>query len=75
MSQTHSLPAAAPLDAADVDPTPAAAAAAQPDAAVSEPSNDQRAVTWIVKDGGNRRMAFDRSRLQRTLDRIHAEFP
>ncbi|WIH05181.1 ribonucleoside-diphosphate reductase subunit alpha [Xanthomonas translucens pv. graminis] len=75
MSQTHSLPAAAPLDTADVDPTPAAAAAAQPDAAASEPSNDQRAVTWIVKDGGNRRMAFDRSRLQRTLDRIHAEFP
>lgn len=75
MSQTHSLPAAAPLDAADVDPTPAAAAAAQPDVAASEPSNDQRAVTWIVKDGGNRRMAFDRSRLQRTLDRIHAEFP
>ncbi|WP_439444558.1 ribonucleoside-diphosphate reductase subunit alpha [Xanthomonas translucens pv. translucens] len=64
-----------PLDTADVDPTPAAAAAAQPDAAASEPSNDQRAVTWIVKDGGNRRMAFDRSRLQRTLDRIHAEFP
>ncbi|MCC4594601.1 ribonucleoside-diphosphate reductase subunit alpha [Xanthomonas campestris pv. phormiicola] len=75
MSQTHSLPAAAPLDTADVDPTPAAAAAAQPDVAASEPSNDQRAVTWIVKDGGNRRMAFDRSRLQRTLDRIHAEFP
>ncbi|MGV1109991.1 ribonucleoside-diphosphate reductase subunit alpha [Xanthomonas translucens] len=75
MSQTHSLPAAAPLDTADVDPTPAAAAAAQSDAAASEPSNDQRAVTWIVKDGGNRRMAFDRSRLQRTLDRIHAEFP
>ncbi|QSQ30966.1 ribonucleoside-diphosphate reductase subunit alpha [Xanthomonas translucens] len=75
MSQTHSLPAAAPLDTADVDPTSAAAAAAQPDAAASEPSNDQRAVTWIVKDGGNRRMAFDRSRLQRTLDRIHAEFP
>ncbi|WP_426683386.1 ribonucleoside-diphosphate reductase subunit alpha [Xanthomonas translucens pv. undulosa] len=75
MSQTHSLPAAAPLDTADVDPTPAAAAATQPDAAASEPSNDQRAVTWIVKDGGNRRMAFDRSRLQRTLDRIHAEFP
>ncbi|QNH14631.1 ribonucleoside-diphosphate reductase subunit alpha [Xanthomonas sp. SI] len=75
MSQTHSLPAAAPLDTADVDPTPAAAAAAQPDATASEPSNDQRAVTWIVKDGGNRRMAFDRSRLQRTLDRIHAEFP
>lgn len=75
MSQTHSLPAAAPLDTADVESTPAAAAAAQPDAAAGEPSNDQRAVTWIVKDGGNRRMAFDRSRLQRTLDRIHAEFP
>ncbi|MBB5878390.1 MULTISPECIES: ribonucleoside-diphosphate reductase subunit alpha [Xanthomonas] len=76
MSQTHSLPATASVDAA-VDPTTAAATAAtaQPEPASSEPSNDQRAVTWIVKDGGNRRMAFDRSRLQRTLDRIHAEFP
>lgn len=73
MSQTHSLPATASVDA-DVDPT-TAAATAQPEPASSEPSNDQRAVTWIVKDGGNRRMAFDRSRLQRTLDRIHAEFP
>ncbi|MCI2246930.1 ribonucleoside-diphosphate reductase subunit alpha [Xanthomonas sp. PPL568] len=73
MSQTHSLPATASVDAA-VDPT-TAAATAQPEPASSEPSNDQRAVTWIVKDGGNRRMAFDRSRLQRTLDRIHAEFP
>lgn len=75
MSQTHSLPATASVDAA-VDPSTAAATAtAQPEPASSEPSNDQRAVTWIVKDGGNRRMAFDRSRLQRTLDRIHAEFP
>ncbi|WP_045738076.1 ribonucleoside-diphosphate reductase subunit alpha [Xanthomonas sp. MUS 060] len=73
MSQTHSLPAAASIDDA-VDST-TAAAIAQPTTASSEPSNDQRAVTWIVKDGGNRRMAFDRSRLQRTLDRIHAEFP
>ncbi|PPT90980.1 ribonucleoside-diphosphate reductase subunit alpha [Xanthomonas theicola] len=75
MSQTHSLPAASSLD--DSAAAATAAAAAPPDAAAtpSEPSNDQRAVTWIVKDGGNRRMAFDRSRLQRTLDRIHAEFP
>ncbi|MCW0393765.1 MULTISPECIES: ribonucleoside-diphosphate reductase subunit alpha [Xanthomonas] len=74
MSQTHSLPATASVDAA-VDPTTAAATAQPEPTASSEPSNDQRAVTWIVKDGGNRRMAFDRSRLQRTLDRIHAEFP
>ncbi|MEL4893609.1 ribonucleoside-diphosphate reductase subunit alpha [Xanthomonas protegens] len=74
MSQTHSLPATASVDAA-VDPTAAAATAQPEQPASSEPSNDQRAVTWIVKDGGNRRMAFDRSRLQRTLDRIHAEFP
>lgn len=75
MNQTHSLPAASSLD--DSAAAATAAATAQPDAAAtpSEPSNDQRAVTWIVKDGGNRRMAFDRSRLQRTLDRIHAEFP
>ncbi|MCW0388122.1 Ribonucleoside-diphosphate reductase subunit alpha [Xanthomonas sacchari] len=74
MSQTHSLPATASVDAA-VDHTTAAATAQPEPTASSEPSNDQRAVTWIVKDGGNRRMAFDRSRLQRTLDRIHAEFP
>ncbi|WP_420008238.1 ribonucleoside-diphosphate reductase subunit alpha [Xanthomonas sacchari] len=74
MSQTHSLPATASVDAA-VDPTTAAATAQPEPTASGEPSNDQRAVTWIVKDGGNRRMAFDRSRLQRTLDRIHAEFP
>ncbi|CBA14707.1 ribonucleoside-diphosphate reductase subunit alpha [Xanthomonas albilineans] len=73
MSQTHSLPAAASID--DTVDSTTAAAIAQPTTASSEPSNDQRAVTWIVKDGGNRRMAFDRSRLQRTLDRIHAEFP
>ncbi|WP_066098923.1 ribonucleoside-diphosphate reductase subunit alpha [Xanthomonas massiliensis] len=73
MSQSHSLPANPSTaaegweEASDV----AAAAAATPD---PEPSNDQRAVTWIVKEG-IRRMPFDRSRLQRSLDSIHAEFP
>ena len=30
--------------------------------------------TWITKDAGNRRIAFDRARLQRSIDRVHAEF-
>ncbi|PJJ96575.1 ribonucleoside-diphosphate reductase subunit alpha [Lysobacteraceae bacterium NML91-0213] len=31
--------------------------------------------TWITKDAGNRRIAFDRARLERSIDRTHAEFP
>jgi ribonucleoside-diphosphate reductase alpha chain len=32
-------------------------------------------VLWITKEGGNRRMPFDRQRLERTLQAVHAEFP
>ncbi|MDH5832384.1 ribonucleoside-diphosphate reductase subunit alpha [Luteimonas kalidii] len=31
--------------------------------------------TWITKEAGNRRMPFDRARLERSIDRVHAEFP
>ncbi|MCA0393533.1 MAG: ribonucleoside-diphosphate reductase subunit alpha [Proteobacteria bacterium] len=31
--------------------------------------------TWITKDAGNRRIPFDRARLERSIDRTHAEFP
>lgn len=74
MSQSHSLPA----DPSTAERWDEAAAAAETASTTTssdpEPSNDQRAVTWIVKEG-IRRMPFDRSRLQRSLDRIHAEFP
>ena len=42
----------------------APAAAAEPDAA-----------TWITKEAGNRRIPYDRARLERAVDRVHAEFP
>lgn len=32
-------------------------------------------MTFIVKDNGKRQMAFERARLERYLDGIHAEFP
>ncbi|MBC1341109.1 ribonucleoside-diphosphate reductase subunit alpha [Listeria welshimeri] len=31
--------------------------------------------TYIVKDGGNRKLPFDKSRLDRYLEKIHEEFP
>ncbi|EUJ43910.1 ribonucleoside-diphosphate reductase subunit alpha [Paenilisteria rocourtiae] len=31
--------------------------------------------TYIVKDGGNRKLPFDKERLNRYLDTIHTEFP
>ncbi|MFT3763790.1 MAG: ribonucleoside-diphosphate reductase subunit alpha [Pseudoxanthomonas sp.] len=31
--------------------------------------------TWITKEAGNRRMPFDRARLERSIDAVHAEFP
>ncbi|GAB3051939.1 ribonucleoside-diphosphate reductase subunit alpha [Stenotrophomonas tumulicola] len=35
----------------------------------------ERVPTWITKEAGNRRQRFDAARLQRSLDRIHAELP
>src|SRR5690606_16477162 len=31
--------------------------------------------TWITKEAGNRRIPYDRARLERAIDRVHAEFP
>jgi ribonucleoside-diphosphate reductase alpha chain len=31
--------------------------------------------TWITKEAGNRRIPFDRARLERSIDAVHAEFP
>lgn len=31
--------------------------------------------TYIVKDGGNRKLEFDRARLDRYLNKVHEEFP
>ena len=30
---------------------------------------------WITKEAGNRRIPYDRARLERAIDRVHAEFP
>ena len=36
---------------------------------------DTTASTWITKEAGNRRTPYDRARLERAIDRIHAGFP
>lgn len=36
---------------------------------------DQDVATWITKEAGNRRIPYDRVRLERSIDRTHAEFP
>src|SRR5690606_19842252 len=60
---------AAPVPAAEVAvPTPLAAA--EP----AEPPPPQ-ATTWITKEAGNRRLPFERARLERSIASIHAEFP
>lgn len=53
----------------DVIPAPRTAAA--PVAA----GDTAPASTWITKEAGNRRIPFDRARLERSIDRVHAEFP
>src|SRR5690554_4918547 len=37
--------------------------------------HDADATTWITKEAGNRRIPYDRARLERAIDRVHAEFP
>lgn len=49
--------------------------AAVPAIASESSTHDAEAATWITKDAGNRRMPFDRMRLERAIDRVHAEFP
>ncbi|KAF1686942.1 ribonucleoside-diphosphate reductase subunit alpha [Pseudoxanthomonas broegbernensis] len=48
-----------------------AVASAPPAAAIEE----HDVSTWITKEAGNRRIPFDRARLERSIDAIHAEFP
>ena len=64
-------PGAANLsDPADVVPSPPQASA------MPAPAIDESQVsTWITKEAGNRRIPFDRARLERSIDAIHAEFP
>ena len=50
-------------------PLPATAGGAMPAAAPAPVS------TWITKEAGNRRLPYDRARLERSIDRLHAEFP
>ena len=50
-------------------PLPATAGGAMPAAAPAPVS------TWITKEAGNRRIPYDRARLERSIDRLHAEFP
>ena len=47
-----------------------------PDPAASAAHHAANGVsTWITKEAGNRRLPFDRLRLERAIGRVHAEFP
>ncbi|MCD9029557.1 ribonucleoside-diphosphate reductase subunit alpha [Luteimonas sp. BDR2-5] len=64
--------AAAPLsDQDDAIPSPPLASA-MPTTTVPDTSDVS---TWITKEAGNRRIPYDRARLERSIDRVHAEFP
>src|SRR5690606_4525024 len=54
---------------ADVVPPPHTASP-MPEAGAA----DTTASTWITKEAGNRRTPYDRARLERAIDRIHAGF-
>lgn len=59
-------------DAVDPDDAiPAPRTTAMPDIAAA----GQDVATWITKEAGNRRIPYDRARLERAIDRVHAEFP
>ncbi|TWT22307.1 ribonucleoside-diphosphate reductase subunit alpha [Luteimonas marina] len=65
-------PAAPAPDAVETDDAiPAPRATDMPDTATA----DQDVATWITKEAGNRRIPYDRARLERAIDRVHAEFP
>ena len=40
-----------------------------------EPDTPHTQAPWVTKEAGNRRMPFDRARLERGIRAIHAEFP
>ena len=75
--------ATAPATARDAAPT-RPTAPAPGDASLPLPATDGGSApaaapapvsTWITKEAGNRRIPYDRARLERSIDRIHAEFP
>ncbi len=69
---TPAATAAAPLsDPDDAIPSPPQASA-MPTTTAPDTSDVS---TWITKEAGNRRIPFDRARLERSIDRVHAEFP
>ena len=54
------------------------APASVPEAIPSTPPStpdDTTVAPWITKEAGNRRTPYDRARLERAIDRIHAGFP
>ncbi|MGO1541357.1 MAG: ribonucleoside-diphosphate reductase subunit alpha, partial [Luteimonas sp.] len=59
-------------DPGDTVPSPRAA---EPMSTTSPSPADADATTWITKEAGNRRIPYDRARLERAIDRVHAEFP
>ena len=68
---THSLrPVIA--DPGDAVPSPPIA---EPMPTTSLPAAEADVATWITKEAGNRRIPYDRTRLERAIDRVHAEFP
>jgi len=67
---THAEACALADDNLDTIPLPPSAHAAAPVMASEPPVS-----TWITKEGGNRRMPFDRARLLGSIRAIHAEFP
>ena len=63
-------PLASAVDSADLVPPPPQAAAMH-----AQTLDEATVSTWITKEAGNRRIPFDRARLERAIDTIHAEFP
>ena len=59
-------------DASDAIPSPRPAGPRSTDGTAPD---DAGVATWITKEAGNRRIPYDRARLERAIDRVHAEFP
>ncbi|MGB3393674.1 MAG: ribonucleoside-diphosphate reductase subunit alpha [Stenotrophomonas sp.] len=88
MSQTLTAEAPAATPAFDLTPPPIATAmsvakrngSTEPVdsnkvAPAIQAPDESAASTWITKEAGNRRIPFDRARLERSIDSVHAEFP
>ncbi len=66
----HAPRAGAAGDPADVVPSPPQAVPMH-----AQTLDESTVSTWITKEAGNRRIPFDRARLERSIDAIHAGFP